>query len=119
MCLLRWRQPTLATGDPDVGGMAEQFVLALLFSPEPPRHALRPDVLAVDAVDDMIQLEGGESPIDRRARRLDRVALVLGLLGHPQPISKCGQPGGNHGPTRPTKLPVDFSSTANMPAPYS
>src|ERR1700687_347151 len=37
----------------------------------------------------------------------------------PQPTSKPGQPGGNQGPTRPTNLPVDFSSTTNMPMPCS
>src|SRR5450432_3045633 len=35
----------------------------------------------------------------------------------PQPTSKPGQPGGNHGPTRPTNFPLALSSTANMPAP--
>src|SRR5713101_1070086 len=35
----------------------------------------------------------------------------------PQPTSKPGQPGGNHGPTRPTNFPLAFSSTTNMPAP--
>src|SRR4051794_29560335 len=99
--------------------MAEQFVLALLFSPEPPRHALRPDVLAVDAVDDMIQLEGGESPIDRRARRLDRVAFVPGLLGNAPADFEMRPPRREPGPDPSDKIPVDFSSTANMPAPYS
>src|SRR5215475_10310358 len=37
----------------------------------------------------------------------------------PQPISNPGQLGGNHGPTLPANLPEDFSSTTNMPAPYS
>src|SRR6267154_1645320 len=37
----------------------------------------------------------------------------------PHPTSKPGQPGGNHGPTRPTNLPLAFSSTTNMPAPCS
>jgi hypothetical protein len=37
----------------------------------------------------------------------------------PQPTSKPGQLGGNHGPTRPTNFPVAFSSTTNMPAPCS
>src|SRR3984957_15895909 len=37
----------------------------------------------------------------------------------PQPTSKPGQPGGNHGPTLPTNLPVLFSSTTNMPKPCS
>src|ERR1700682_5943963 len=37
----------------------------------------------------------------------------------PQPTSKPGQPGGNHGPTRPTYFPLVFSSTTNMPAPWS
>src|SRR5713226_5329283 len=35
----------------------------------------------------------------------------------PQPTSKPGQPGGNHGPTRPTNFPLAFSSTTNMPGP--
>src|SRR6202035_5393004 len=35
----------------------------------------------------------------------------------PQPTSKPGQPGGNHGPARPTYFPLCFSSTTNMPAP--
>src|SRR5258708_15855259 len=37
----------------------------------------------------------------------------------PQPTSKPGQPGGDHGPTRPIYLPFDFSSTANIPKPCS
>src|SRR5258708_3618865 len=37
----------------------------------------------------------------------------------PQPTSKPGQPGGHHGPTRPTYFPLDFSSTTNMPKPWS
>src|SRR5258708_28512162 len=35
----------------------------------------------------------------------------------PQPTSKPGQPGGHHGPTRPTYVPLDLSSTTNMPTP--
>src|SRR5207342_2574930 len=37
----------------------------------------------------------------------------------PQPTSKPGHSGGDHGPTRPINLPLDFSSTANMVKPWS
>ena len=61
--------------------MAEQFDLAVLFGSEPPRHALRCGVLAIDAMDHPLDLERGESPVDRRARRLDGVTLALGFPG--------------------------------------
>src|SRR4051812_24778435 len=37
----------------------------------------------------------------------------------PQPTSKPGHSGGENGPTRPTYLPLDRSSTANMVKPCS
>jgi len=99
--------------------MAEQVGLALFFGAEAPGYGLRRRVFLVDAVDDVIELEGREGPIDRRTRRFDSIALAAEIAGNAQPTSKPGQPGGNHGPTRPTNLPLAFSSTTNMPAPCS
>src|ERR1700742_2168657 len=56
--------------------MAEQVELAILSGAEPPRHGLRSRVLTVDAVDDPVDLETVERPIDCRPRRLHRVALA-------------------------------------------
>ena len=56
--------------DPDIREMAEQIELSLLFSAEPPSDGLRGCVLAVDAMDDLIQLERRKGPIDGRARGL-------------------------------------------------
>ena len=56
--------------------MAEQVGLALFFSAEAPGHGLRRRVFVVDAVDDVIELEGREHPIDRRTRRFDSIALA-------------------------------------------
>ena len=76
----------LATGSrdchPDIGDVTEQFDLAVLFGTEPPRHALGRGVLAVDAVDHPVDLEGREGPVDRRPRRLDGVALAAGFPGN-------------------------------------
>jgi hypothetical protein len=64
-----WRgraMPLVSRRHPDIRGMAEQIGLALLFGPEPPRHGLRRRVFAVNAVDDPVEFEAGECPVDRR-----------------------------------------------------
>ena len=99
--------------------MAEQIELAVLFGAEPPRHGLRRRVFAIDAVDDAVELEGRERPVDRRPRRLNRITLAAKPVRDTQPTSNPGQPGGNHGPTLPANFPLDFSSTTNMPKPCS
>ena len=55
--------------------MAEQFDFTILAGAQPPRHTLRRDVLAIDAVDDLLDVEGRKRPIDRRPRGLGRVPL--------------------------------------------
>src|SRR6266481_7931995 len=62
--------------------MAEQIGLALDFGPEPPCHGLGGDILTVDAVDDLLELEGRKRPADRRPRRLERVAVAAKLAGN-------------------------------------
>src|SRR5712664_1578325 len=62
--------------------MAEQVGLALFFGPEPSGHGLRRRVFVVDAVDDLIKLEGRESPVDRRPRRFDSIALAAEIAGN-------------------------------------
>ena len=49
----------------------------------PSRRAtrLRRDVLAIDAVDDLVDLEGRKRPVDRRPRRFDRIALAAKFVG--------------------------------------
>src|SRR6185437_12524299 len=59
--------------------MAEQVDLASLFSLEPPRHRLRGGVFAVDDMDDFVDIEGRERPVDRGARGLQRVTLAAKL----------------------------------------
>src|SRR5258706_4903302 len=61
--------------------MAEQVGLALFFGPEPPCHGLRRRVFVVDTVDDPIEIEGRERPIDRRPGRLDCIALAAKFAG--------------------------------------
>src|SRR5713226_5326696 len=61
--------------------MAEQVGFTLLFGPEAPRHRLRCRVFAVDAVEDPVQFEGRKRPVDRRPRRLERIALAAKLAG--------------------------------------
>src|SRR6478672_13430008 len=61
--------------------MAEQVHLALLFGAEAPGHRLGRGILAVDAVHDLIEFEGCKRPVDRRPRRLERVALAAKLAG--------------------------------------
>src|ERR1700676_4549151 len=56
--------------------MTEQIGLALLVGPEPSCHRLGGGIFAVDAMNDAVDLEGRERPVDRRARRFDRVALA-------------------------------------------
>jgi hypothetical protein len=56
--------------------MAEQVEFAPLFGPDPPCHRLRRGVFAVDAMDDLVEFKGRERPVDRRPRRLNRVALA-------------------------------------------
>src|SRR3954470_12100763 len=60
--------------------MSEQLDFLVCHSPEPPRHALRGDVLAIDAVDHPSDLEIRERPVDCRPRRLAGVALALRAL---------------------------------------
>src|SRR6266481_4540855 len=62
--------------------MAEQVGLALFFGPEAPGYGLRRRVFLVDAVDDVIELEGREGPIDRRTRRFDGIALASETAGN-------------------------------------
>src|SRR3984885_4636095 len=61
--------------------MPEQIDLVLLAGAEPPRHGLRGDVFAIDAMDDAVDLEGREHPVDGRARRLDGVAPAAKIAG--------------------------------------
>src|ERR1700738_4032925 len=68
--------PCIAARHPHVSYMAEQVDLVFLFGPEPSRDGLWRDAFAVDAVDDLVELEGRERPIDRCPRRLNRVALA-------------------------------------------
>src|SRR4051812_41089275 len=58
-------RPPIAPGHPEIGGMAEQFDLAVLVGAQPSRHALGGDVLAVDAMNDPVEFEIGERPVDR------------------------------------------------------
>src|SRR5260370_12474305 len=67
--------PLLARCHPDIREMAEQVEFALLFRPKTPCHRLGRGVLAVDAVDDLVELEGRERPVDRRPPRLQPIAL--------------------------------------------
>src|SRR6266481_521565 len=62
--------------------MAEQVGLALFFGPEAPGYGLRRRVFLVDAVDDVIELEGREGPIDRRTRGFDGIALAAEIAGN-------------------------------------
>src|SRR5664279_2047743 len=62
--------------------MAEQIELVFLAGAEPPRHGLRRGVFAVDAVDDPIDLETRERPVDRGPRRFDGVALAAKFAGN-------------------------------------
>jgi len=105
--------------DPEIDGVTEQHRPAFVDGAEAPRHGLRGDILGIDAVHDFVEREGRKRPIDRRTRRLDRVALAAEFDAMPQPTSKPGQTGGKNGPTRPTNLPLLFSSTTNMPKPCS
>src|SRR6266550_289687 len=73
--------PLVSRCHPHVRDMAEQVGLALLFGPEPPCHRLRCRVFEVDAMDDAIELEGRERPIDRRPRGFDRVTLAAKIIG--------------------------------------
>src|SRR6266446_7727539 len=75
------RRPSIAPGHPYIRGMAEQVHLALLFGAEAPGHRLGRRIFAVDAVHDLIELEGRERPVDRCPRRLERVALAAKLAG--------------------------------------
>src|SRR5260370_25192850 len=59
--------------------MAEQVHLALLFSAESPGHRLGRGILAIDAVHDLIELEGCKRPVDRSPRCLERIALAAKL----------------------------------------
>src|SRR5258705_12702173 len=61
--------------------MAEQAHLALLSGAEAPGHRLGRGILAIDAVHDLIELEGCKRPVDRRPRRLERIALAAKLAG--------------------------------------
>src|SRR5579859_72478 len=70
----RLRRPDFATRHPQIRHMAEQLDLALNGRPESPGHGLRGDVFRADGVDDPVDFETCEGPIDRGACRLDRVA---------------------------------------------
>src|SRR5690349_9195207 len=65
---------------PDIGGMAEQDGFAFDGCAEPPRDRLRRDILAIDAVQDLLQLEGRKRPVDRGPRRFDRISPAAKLL---------------------------------------
>src|SRR5437764_8580075 len=81
MCCIWQALPFVSRRHPYIRDMAEQVDLALLFGAEAPGDRLRRDVFAVDAVHDLIELEGRERPIDRCPRRLERVALAAKLAG--------------------------------------
>jgi hypothetical protein len=61
--------------------MAEQVDLVLLFGAEPPRQGLGRGVFAVDAVDDLVEFEVRERPVDRCPRRFDRITLAAKPAG--------------------------------------
>jgi hypothetical protein len=61
--------------------MAEQFDLATLARTQPARHTLRGDILAIDTVDDFLDIEGRKRPIDGSPRRLNRVTLAAKFAG--------------------------------------
>src|ERR1700675_3967641 len=63
--------------------MTEQVDLAVNHRPKPPRHALRRGIFAIDAVDDLFDLETRKRPVDRRSRRLDRITLAAKFAGYP------------------------------------
>jgi hypothetical protein len=88
--------------------MAEQIGLALLFGPEPPRHGLRRRVFAVDAMDDPVEFEAGERPVDRRPRRLDRIALAAKLTGDAPADFKTGPAWRKSGSYSPDEFAGGF-----------
>src|SRR5580693_530727 len=56
--------------------MTEQHRSAFIDGAEPPRHSLRCDIFGIDAVNDLVELEGRKRPVDRRPRGFDGVALA-------------------------------------------
>src|ERR1700733_11550979 len=73
--------PRVARRRPYIGEMPEQIDLVLLAGAEPPRHGLRGDVFAIDAMDDAVDLEGREHQVDGRGRRPDGVAPAAKIAG--------------------------------------
>src|SRR5258707_8281891 len=69
-------RPDIAVRYPYVSDMAEQVDLVRLFGPEPSCHRLRRGVFLIDAMDNLVEFEGRERPVDRRPRRLQCVALA-------------------------------------------
>src|SRR5579863_1539388 len=75
------RGPGVARGHPQIRDVAEQLDLTFDGRAEASCHLLRCDVLRSDAMDDLVDLETREGPIDGGARGLDRVALAAKALG--------------------------------------
>src|SRR6202043_1483676 len=61
--------------------MAEQVELPFNSGPEASCHALGRDIFAVDTVNDLLDLEIRESPIDRRPRGFGGIALAAKIAG--------------------------------------
>src|SRR3954454_13550228 len=74
--------PFIAMCYPDIREMAKQIELVLLFSAQPPSDRLRGGVLAIDAMNDPLQFEGRERPVDCPSRRLRRVSLAAKLASY-------------------------------------
>src|SRR6185437_15354846 len=83
-------RPFAPVRDPDIGRMTQQRGFALDYRAEPPRHGLRPRIGAVDAVNDLLQLEGRKRPVDRGPRGFDGIALAAKLLRNPPADLEAG-----------------------------
>src|SRR3954463_4356153 len=73
--------PSGARRDPHICRVPEQLDLLLFPGAEPARHALRGDVLAIDAGDGLREVERSEGPVDCRACGFARIALALACPG--------------------------------------
>ena len=90
--------------------------------PPPNRRATLLDGSLLASMQWMISsdLESRERPSRSTPAPLRPRSPCHGMRGAmPQPTSNPGQPGGYHGPTRPTNGRLIFSSTTNMPKPCS
>ena len=77
-------------------------------------------LLAIDAVDDLVDLEGREHPVDRRPRRFHRITLAAEFVGDAPADLKARPPRRRPRPdAADITCRLDFSSTTNMPKPCS